>query len=424
MVIPYENSKKVHTGTLVVNFKGEYFRDLLGEAEISSNGYIFLLSGDGVLMPDGVKEKYLLGEDQLVELRSLTGAGEYMFSAKGIGELFDIHYTPLKTNGWTVVSVTPHSDLYSTLNNFKAVFSLVILAAALFSFLVSIFSSRYISRPIKILSDQVLEFESNRDVVFGVDAGYEITTLAGGLNHLKETIDQLLVQVRDEQKQKSHLELMIMQAQIKPHFLYNTLGSIKSLSDLQESEKASAMCEALIQFYRISLSNGTAVITVGMEMELANNYLKILEYRYGEKFECSFDVEEGLENIRIPRMSLQPLVENAVYHGIKPKEGKGMILISGEIKDQIMSLTVFDDGVGMDVERLRRLREDIEKEEIAPGKQGGFALRNVYMRLKGFYGDSVDMKIDSVKDVYTQIRIDVPLDSVEEADYVQTDDSR
>ena len=78
----------------------------------------------------------------------------------------------------------------------------------------------------------------------------------------------------------------------------------------------------------------------------------------------------------------------------------------------------------MDVERLRRLREDIEKEEIAPGKQGGFALRNVYMRLKGFYGDSVAMKIDSVKDVYTQIRIDVPLDSVEEADYVQTDDSR
>lgn len=424
LVIPYENSRKVHSGTLVVNFKGEYFRDLLGETEISSNGYIFLLSVDGSLMPGGVKEKYLLGEEQLEELRGLTGTGEYMLSADGMEDLYDIHYTPLKTNGWTVVSVTPHSDLYSTLNNFKAVFTLVILAAALFSFLVSIFSSRYISRPIKMLSDQVLAFERNRDVVFGVDAGYEINTLAGGLNHLKETIDQLLIQVREEQKQKSHLELMIMQAQIKPHFLYNTLGSIKALSDLQESEKASSMCEALIQFYRVSLSNGTSVITVGMEMELVSNYMKILEFRYGKKFECSFDVDEGAEKIRIPRMSLQPLVENAVYHGIKPKEGKGMILISGEIRDRIMSLTVFDDGVGMDEERLKRLREDIKKEEIAPGKQGGFALRNVYMRLKGFYGDSVDMKIDSVKDVYTQIRIDVSLDSVEEIGYVQTDDSR
>lgn len=419
LVIPYDNSKRVHSGTLVVNFKKEYFQKILSDTEISRNGYVFLLSADGILMPGGRKGTYLL-EEQLEELRELSGSGEYMLSEEE--ELYDIHYTPLKTNGWMVVSVTPHSDLYSTLNSFKVVFTLVIMAAALFSFLVSIFSSRYISRPVKILSDQVVAFENNRDVVFGVDAGYEITTLAGGLNHLKDTIDQLLIQVREEQKQKSHLELMIMQAQIKPHFLYNTLGSIKALSDLQESEKASSMCEALIQFYRITLSNGMSVITLGMEVELIQNYMKILEYRYGDKFEYSFDVSEQLKKIKIPRMSLQPLIENAVYHGIKPREGKGIILVSCEIRHSFISIKVFDDGVGMDSESLQCLRDDIKKEEVAPGKQGGFALRNVYMRLKGFYGDSVDMKIDSVKDVYTQICIDVPLDSVEENVYVQTDD--
>lgn len=422
LVIPYNNTKKEYTGLLVINFKGDYFRELLNEAEISRNGYVFLLSEDGCLMPEPSDNRSGLNEEQLDQLRGMTGSGDFEIWDQESREMLDIHYTPLKANSWTAVSVTPHSDLYSTLDNFKAVFFMIIVAAAILSVLVAVFCSRYVSRPIKELSEQVLAFEKNRDMVFGVNAGYEITTLAGGLNHLKTTIDRLLEQVREEQKQKSHLELMIMQSQIKPHFLYNTLGSIKALADLKESQKASSMCESLIRFYRISLSNGNSVITVGMEMELVDNYLRILEYRYGEKFEYSFEIEKGLEHAKIPRMLLQPLVENAVYHGIKPKDGGGMILVSGRMEDGFMVITVFDDGVGMDANTLDRLREDLKEEAIAPGKQGGFAMRNVYMRLKGFYGEQAGMKIDSVKDVYTQVQIMVPLDVMEGIAYVQTDD--
>lgn len=410
LIIPYSNTKKEYAGMLVINFKGQYFRDLLNEAEISRNGYVFLLSGDGALMPEIGDRRYQLDEERLSELRTMIGSGDYEIWDKETKEILDVHYTPLSTNGWTAVSVTPHSDLYSTLDNFKAVFLTIIVAAGILSVIVSAFCSRYVSRPIKALSEQVLEFERNREVVFGVDAGYEITTLASGLNHLKKTIAQLLMRVKEEQKQKSHLELMIMQSQIKPHFLYNTLGSIKALSDLEESEKASSMCESLIQFYRISLSNGNSIITVGMEMELVSNYLQILEYRYGERFEYSFDIEEELGDTKIPRMTLQPLVENAVYHGIKPKDSEGMILISGRAEGGFMIITVFDDGAGMDEDRLRQLREDIKEEKIAPGKQGGFAMRNVYMRLKGFYGEAAEMKVDSVKGVYTQVQIAVPLE--------------
>ena len=422
LVVPYSNTKKEYTGLLVINFKGQYFRELLNEAQISRNGYVFLLSSDGCLMPELGDSRYRLDEGQLDELRGAAGSGDCEIWDREAKELLDVHYTSLSTNGWTAVSVTPHSDLYSTLDNFKAVFLMIIAAAGILSVIVSAFCSRYVSRPIKELSEQVLEFEQNREVVFGVEAGYEITTLAGGLNHLKETIDQLLKRVREEQKQKSHLELMIMQAQIKPHFLYNTLGSIKALADLKESEKASSMCESLIQFYRISLSNGKSVITLGMEMEMADNYLRILEYRYGGTFEYSFDIDEELSHAKIPRMTLQPLVENAVYHGIKQKDCKGMILVSGRAEEGLMTITVFDDGAGMDEDTLYQLREDIKEEEIAPGKQGGFAMRNVYMRLKGFYGEKAGMKIDSVKGVYTQVQITVPLDVMEGISYVQTDD--
>ena len=373
-------------------------------------------------MPVLADSRYQLDEGTLERLRGMAGSGGYEIWDREVKESLDIHYTPLSANGWTAVSVTPHSDLYSTLDNFKAVFLMIIVAAGILSVIVSAFCSRYVSRPIKELSEQVLEFEKNRDVVFGVEAGYEITTLAGGLNHLKTTIDQLLKRVREEQKQKSHLELMIMQSQIKPHFLYNTLGSIKALADLKESEKASSMCESLIQFYRISLSNGKSVITVAMEMELVDNYLRILEYRYGEKFEYSIEIDEELEHAKIPRMTLQPLVENAVYHGIKQKDGGGMILISGRAGKGLMTITVFDDGAGMDEDRLHQLREDIREETIAPGRQGGFAMRNVYMRLKGFYGEKAGMKIDSVKGVYTQVEITVPLDMMEGISYVKTDD--
>lgn len=418
LVIPYQNSKKENTATLVINFKAEYFKSLLKEAEISRHGYVFLLSQDGCMLPSGIENPYSISGKHLDRLRKLSGTGEDTIRGKGRGDSLAIHYTPLESNGWMAVSVTPHADLFGMLDSFKVLLLLIIIAAGLFSLAVSVYCSRLISRPVKELSDQVLEFDSNQNVVFNVKAGYEITTLAGGLNHLKMTVDRLLEQVREDQKQKSNLELMIMQAQIKPHFLYNTLGSIKSLAELGEDGKASGMCDALIQFYKISLSNGRSVINLGMEAELVSNYLKILEYRYEQKFEYIFELEGDVRNKAIPRMTLQPLVENAIYHGLKPKEGSGILVVSAELTDSLLVITVYDDGVGMAEEAVTRLRCDLCKEEITPGRQGGFALRNVYMRLKGFYGADVGMEIDSVRDVYTQVRLLIPLTAVEELTYV------
>ncbi len=410
LVIPYQNSKNEQAALMVINFKADYFKNLMGKNKISDNGYILLLSSDGYLMPDSGKE-YLLRKEQMEKILKRKGDGDLSFLAKDKAETLYVHYSSLKINEWSVVSVTPRSDLYSTLKNVRIFFIIIVFAAALLSFLVSVISSRYISQPVKKLSDQVLEFECDQNVVFDVKAGAELTTLAGGLNHLKETIDGLLCQVKEEQEQKSNLELMIMQSQIKPHFLYNTLGSIRALIDLNQTEEASAMCEALIQFYRYSLGNGNTIISLNEEIELVKNYLKILRFRYGDKFDYSFEVEDDIEQLRVPRMLLQPLVENAIYHGIKPKNGKGMILVSGVLKDQVVTLTVFDDGVGMDENTLSCLRKDIMKEEIAPGDQGSFALRNVYMRLKGFYGELSKMTVDSIRNVYTQIQIEVPVDS-------------
>lgn len=423
LVIPYQNSRKEDTGILVINFKAEYFKEILSEAEISQNGYVFLLSSDGFLMPKLADRRYELDENQLYKLRDVMDRGEHDLWNQETKELFDVHYTHLDTNGWIAVSVTPHPDLYSTLNNFQFIFIMITIATGILSVIVSTFCSRYVSRPIKDLSEQVLEFENNRDVVFSVDAGYEITTLVGGLNHLKKTIDQLLEKVKKEQKQKSHLELMIMQAQIKPHFLYNTLGSIKALTDLKETKKASSMCDALIQFYRISLSNGKSIISLEMELELVRNYLRILEYRYGDDFEYSCEVEEEIRQVGIPRMTLQPLVENAVYHGIKPKDSGGMILVNASRLDETMVITVFDNGVGMNEEKLKSLKAGMEQDRIVTGKQGGYAMGNVYMRLKGLYGEKVEMQVDSVQNVYTQVQIIVPFDVLEGIPYVQINDS-
>ena len=179
----------------MINFKGDYFRELLNEAEISRNGYVFLLSEDGCLMPEPSDNRSGLNEEQLDQLRGMTGSGDFEIWDQESREMLDIHYTPLKANSWTAVSVTPHSDLYSTLDNFKAVFFMIIVAAAILSVLVAVFCSRYVSRPIKELSEQVLAFEKNRDMVFGVNAGYEITRCTKVIRLSAHSKDQLIKRI-------------------------------------------------------------------------------------------------------------------------------------------------------------------------------------------------------------------------------------
>lgn len=408
LIFKFKNTEQEDQGIVIFNFKSKYFRQLLDTSQISPNGYMLLVSNDGVLMPSDISEKMQLDESQVEELRQYLGKQGYLeVKNSKTREGFSLYYSPLSVNNWLLVSVVPNSDLFSELSGFKVIFLTVISNAVLISIAISLLSAKIISKPIETLSQKVIAYEKNQNENFYVEAGQEIKTLASGLNHLKMTVYKLLNQVKEEQKQKSKLELLIMQNQIKPHFLYNTLSSIKHLVEMEDKERAMKMCLSLIQFYKIGLSKGKELITIKEEFEHVKNYMDIQQLRYEQVFEYSIEIEQSIEATKIPKMTLQPLVENAIYHGMKLRESTGIIVLTAQSIEDGVRVTLYDDGVGMTVEELKNLQRGIETKEIGD-YEGSFGIRNVVKRLQLYFGTNMRYKIESCKEMYTQITLEFP----------------
>jgi len=410
-----KNLKNEEIGTMILNLKSDYFEKLLNQVEISENGYAMLLSEDGYMISDVVDEKFMLTkeeQDLLLQQAQVNTVNTEIKGTNSNQNMF-LYYAPLKVNNWYLVSVVPYNDLMSSSRQLAYVLTLIIIIVLVVAIIISAFLATLITRPIEKLSKQVIEFQTNPNVEFEVKSGYELTTLANGLSSLKMSVEKLLDQVRIEQEQKAKLKLLMLQAQIQPHFLYNTLASINQLINMKENSKASKMCEALSKFYRLGLSNGKDIISVKEEIEHIKNYLFIQKYRYEKDFEYSINIADNILDMNILKLSLQPLVENAIYHGIKNKEDIGMIVISGYKDDNTMILEIFDDGCGMTEDELKQIRENansLSNEVI----DSGFGIYNVSSRLKLFFGNEAQLMFDSSKGVYTQVKIIIPLDKLGE----------
>lgn len=403
------NSKAAQTGVMVLNLKSKYFQNLLDNVEISKNAYAVLLSADGCMMSENVDNKYKLSDEEMKKLYSNADDGaNYSFKGDNSKQNMVAYYSPLNVNNWYLVSIVPYNDLVSSSKQLAELMTGIIFVILICTVIFATLIATLITKPIEKLTKQVIAFENNPDVDFHVDSGYEIRTLGNGLSHMKQSVENLLEQVREEQDQKAKLKLLILQAQIQPHFLYNTLASINQLVNMNENDKASQMCEALSKFYRLGLSKGKDIISVREEIEHIQNYLLIQKFRYEKDFEYSINISENIMKMSILKLSLQPLVENAIYHGIKNREDKGTIVISGYQKEDCMILEVFDDGSGIAESELCKISEAL-KTNSSSNVENGFGIYNVNSRLKLFFGNEAELVYDSCIGVYTQAKIIIPL---------------
>lgn len=204
--------------------------------------------------------------------------------------------------------------------------------------------------------------------------------------------------------------------QVHPHFLYNTLFAIKGLCDMGLNEDASRMIMALANFFRIGLSHGQEIIPVSQEIDHARNYLYIQEMRYGDVFRYSIDVPSELGTYSIIKLTLQPLVENAIYHGVKEKRGQGKIAIRGWIEDGMLHFTVEDDGMGMTAERLAELRRGLAETRRGTSHVG-FGVFSVFERLRLHYGEAAGLEITSEPGKGTCIHVVLPAHKLEESEH-------
>lgn len=258
-----------------------------------------------------------------------------------------------------------------------------------------------IIQPVNIMLDKVKKVGRGKFDMIPIEAEIEeIEELDEGINKMARKISALLENVRQEKEMQHLIELQLIQAQVNPHFLYNTLDTIVWLIEGGMTDDAVEMISSLSIFFRTSLSKGNDIIPLSEEERHTLSYLEIQQYRYRDILEFEINIPKELSGIPVPKLSIQPLAENALYHGIKNRRGKGKILIEGREEEDALVLTVSDNGQGMTPERLHEVQE-----AIRTGERAGFGLAAVAERIALYYGLGYGMKIFSEEGKGTTVEI-------------------
>lgn len=268
--------------------------------------------------------------------------------------------------------------------------------------------SASITKPIESLCKYAKQVGKGDFSVRVEEGGDEIQELSYSLNQMVRRIGRLMEDVKEEQVNLRKTELKLLQSQINPHFLYNTLDTIIWLAEDQQNAKTIEMVKSLSQFFRTSLSKGEDFIMLSTETCHVKSYLEIQQFRYQDILEYEIHIPEELSAYKILKLTLQPIVENSLYHGIKTTRRKGKITITGQCKEECILLTVEDNGRGMKPDELEKVRKSIEN---TPKRDSdtSFGLFNVNERIQLNYGKEYGIEIESEYEVGTKVTVKIPV---------------
>lgn len=313
------------------------------------------------------------------------------------------HYIYYQTKGMEHLKV----QLNTQIQKFVAVCSTALVFVIIGVLMIAVFISNSITKPLKELCGVTEEIsKGDFSVRADVSTDDEIARLAGSVNNMSEQLEIMVDKIKEDEGKLRYVELRLLQEQINPHFLYNTLDTIVWLIEGKADEKAMEMVVSLSDFFRLVLSHGKEFISIQDEERHIRSYLQIQQVRYCDILEYEIAIEPQLYRYKILKLSLQPIVENALYHGIKYKRAKGRIKITGTLRDGKIYLAVEDTGIGMSKEKLEKLREDITR----PCKktEDGFGLANVNERIHIHFGMEYGMSIDSAEGKGTTVQLIIP----------------
>lgn len=393
------------TGTILVNVDEKYLEDLYGTAEDRSNLYIFDKKGNIV----SSREKSLLGKNFIGvdNFRRLYGENEYHIIKKlGQDYLLSNYYDP--QTGWTIVEEMPCAVILQPLNQALVLLLAIVSGCLLAGTGAACYMSERISEPIlKLcrLMDRVKQ--GDFDVISDIRGYEEVNQLKDSFNEMAAEIKKLLEDIRDNEMQKRKSEMDFLRAQINPHFLYNTLFSIQCMIELKKNDQAVLMMAAFTDLLKKTLSVDTDFITLMEEFESTEKYLVLQQIRYGDKvhYECEMGAET--ERCLVPALMIQPIVENAIFHGIEAKEDAGLIIVESVVSEGALLITVSDDGVGIDEKELARMRAQSGEREYQSGRSIG--ILNVLNRIKINFGEEYGLTVESEPGIGTSVTMRLPV---------------
>ena len=396
---------KATQALLLINLNYRYFEEIFSNVNLGNGGYVYLTNDRGDIIWHPKQNEIYSGrfnEDNKYAATLKDGISVENLRGKNI----TLNVRTIGYTGWKLVGVTPSAAL--GIDGIKFRF-FVLFVADLFLFLLAMinaFISDKISNPIKRLDGSVREIESgNLDVEIVPSGSYEVEHLGKSIKNMLGRIKVLMSDLVAEHNAKRKSEFDTLQSQINPHFLYNTLDIIVWMIENENSDKAVNIVTALAKFFRISLSKGKNIITVKDEVEHVRNYLMIQNMRFKNRFEYSIDVDEKVLSYSSLKLMLQPLVENAIYHGMEFMDGDGEIDVKVFKEDNSLYFTITDNGLGMSEDMV----ETLLNKDFVPSKKGsGIGVKNVNERIKLYFGSEYGLKVESEPDEGTKITIHLP----------------
>ena len=392
-------------GVFFIDLNYSAISELCDQSMVGNQGYAFIVDADGNIVYHP-QQQQLYNELQTENIDLVMNAGSDIVTwGDGINKkMYSISRS--EKTGWTVVDCVRVEELLRRSNEAQSIYVLVAIGLMAVALFFSRFVAKSITLPIQRLCDSMERVQegdfSVSDIV--VDSENEIGSLTKSFNVMTHRIHELMEQNIREQEAKRKSELKALQSQINPHFLYNTLDSIIWMAEGKKIEEVVLMTASLARLLRQSISNEDELVSIGQEIEYARGYLTIQKMRYKDKLEFQIKVEPSILHIRLIKLVLQPIIENAIYHGLKYKESKGLLCVRGFMKNGNAVLQVIDDGVGMDQETL----DHIYERHKVDYHSNGVGIYNVQKRLQLYYGNEYGIVYESKPGEGTTATITIP----------------
>lgn len=391
-------------GVIFIDMNYHSISSLCEEISLGSKGYIFIIDENGNIVYHP-KQQLLYSGVQTEEIQKIMQRGNGSFYSKNGEKVYTVSRSEL--TGCTIVGVSYLSELMEKIDGLQELYIILAIILIFIAVIISVIIANMISRPIRDLGDSMKQVDQENFDIHIENPGY--TNVIGDLIHsfniMIERIRELIQRITDEQTEKRKSELSALQAQINPHFLYNTLDSIIWMAESHKIPEVVEMTSALSKLLRKSISNDNEIVTVSDEISYVSEYLKIQKMRYRDKLDFSINVDHELLMASMPKLIMQPLVENAIYHGIKMKKNGGVIRIEGHRRDNMMELLISDDGVGMDAHTMEHLLDERDKEQNNGKKVG---VNNVNRRIKLYFGNEFGLRYESIQSQGTIVHVDLP----------------
>lgn len=412
------------TGVILIDFKLRIIAETLKNVRLGKTGYLMVVDEQGTPI-----YRSLANMNHRVPLDRFGDASTGTVAETVDGERLQFVYRKSNFTNWTTVGVFPGTESASEMRNIRFYLVSFVFVVCLFGIAASYYLSLSISRPIGQLMSFMRKAESgDLHIRYTGSRKDEIGMLGRSFNRMLLQIRNLLKLTEQHERQKREAELRSLQAHIKPHFLYNTLDTMHWLARKKGATDVAEVIESLSRLFRIGLSKGDDRILLTDEIEHVRSYLNIQHVRYKEKLNWTIEIDPGLDDVVVLKMILQPIVENAIYHGIKERRGPGNISIRGQKQNGVLLLIVSDDGVGIKAEALARLQQrlnEVEKAEHAAPENiafenevesaaalvrtSGYGILNVQERIRLTFGNRYGIQIESEYGKGTEVMIRLPL---------------